>query len=107
MALALTCTPTSPVAKSSFCRIDVDDALANDASAYTTTVYPTEPEIRYYLKFSVGGVEKGRSYVFAPNPYDGTHQFNNYIFPSSGSWTVALCKVSDNSEATTLGVTVS
>jgi hypothetical protein len=86
------------------CRVDVTGAPLNDTAHYDATKYPTEPEIRYYLAFLVGGVEEGRSYQFSPN--GGKHSFNNYIFPSAGAWTVRLNKVSDDSQEATLAVTV-
>jgi hypothetical protein len=106
MAAAVTCTPTAPVATEDFCRIDVTGADMNDSADYDANVYPTRAEIRNYLRFVKGGVEYGRSYVFAVGQ-DGTHSFPNYIFPSSGSWTVTLNRADTDAQLATLGVTVS
>lgn len=107
MAAALTITPASGsvVATSSACRIDVSGADGNDSTAYDADLYPTSPEIRYYITAELGGVEMGRSHVFAPN--GGAHTWDNYIFPEAGSWTLRLKKVSDDSDVATLAVTVS
>jgi hypothetical protein len=106
MSAAITCTPEAPVATTSACRIDVTGADANDTADYDADAYPSRAEIRNYLRFVKGGVEYGRSYVFAAGQ-DGTHSFPNYIFPSSGSWTVTLNRADTDAQLATLGVTVS
>ena len=59
----------------------------------------------YRIDFILGGVTLGRSYLFTPN--GGAHQFNNYIFPTAGSWTVNLMDTADSeTQAATLAVTV-
>lgn len=86
--------------------VHVDSATQNDDTAYDSALYPASPEIRYYLTFEKGGSELGRSYVFAVDE-NGDHDFMNYIFPSSGSWSVHLRKVSDDSSVANASVTVS
>jgi hypothetical protein len=68
--------------------------------------YPSSPEMRYYLTFELGGAIRGKSYVFGVDETGG-HLFNNYIFPSAGSWTVRLSNAADNSSVATTAVTVS
>lgn len=106
MAAALAITPASGsiIATVSACRIDVTGADQNDDTAYDPDLYPASPEIRYYVTAEVGGAEKGRSHVFSPN--GGKHSYDNYIFPSAGSWTLHLRKVSDDSSVANLAVTV-
>lgn len=106
MAASLTCTPEAPRAKIDACRIDVAGADVNDAADYDANEYPSRAEIRNYLRFVKGGVEYGRSYVFAAGQ-DGTHIFPNYIFPSDGAWTVTLNRADTDAELATLAVTVS
>lgn len=106
MSAAVTCTPTAPVHGASSCRIDVTGATVNDSTAYDANVYPTEPEVRYYIAFLLSSTERNRSYRFAPAS-DGTHSFDNFMFDTAGTWTVNLNKVSDDSTAATLSVTVS
>jgi hypothetical protein len=101
----LTCTPTSPRATVDYAKIAVDAADQNDAGAYTTTAYPTMPELRYYIKFSEGGVEKGRSYVFSVDE-NGDHLFNNYLFPDAGTYDVTLHNAATDAQVATLSVTV-
>jgi hypothetical protein len=98
----VTCTPASPRATVSFCRIDVDAATQNDDAAYDADLYPASPEIRYYLSIEEDAVEKGRSYVFSVNE-DGKHVFPNYVFPDSGTYVVHLRKVSDDSSVADTG----
>lgn len=104
MAVTVTCVPAAPTAKSDFCRIDLAGLDTNDTTAYDNTKYPTSPAVVYYLTFEVGGNVVGKSYVFTPN--GGKHSFNNYIFPSSGSYTVRVSK-SDGTSVKTQSVTVS
>ena len=95
--VAVACTPTSPVARSSACRIVVTDADANDVAAYDENKYPQEPQIKYIVAIVDSDSEvQGVSPVFSPNPDDGTAlPFPDYIFPKAGTFTVALMKTSD------------
>jgi hypothetical protein len=106
MSISITVTPTSPVAVTSAARIDIAGASANTLVGYDPAKYPSSPEIRCYLAFLKGSTELGRSYVFAVGE-DGKHVFNNYIFPSSGSWTVKLFNADGDVELASQGVTVS
>jgi|SRR6185503_10272688 len=101
MAASITVTPASPVAVAEACRVDVADNETNTGASDTDN-YPVQDELRCYLAFIKGGVEYGRSYVFS----GVTHSFNNYIFPSAGSWTVKLFDASDDSELASQAVTV-
>lgn len=106
-ALAITPASGSITAKSTVCRVDVTGASVNDATAYNSTVYPTEPAFVYYLLFDApAGTDDGKSYLFSPGA-DGTHTFNNYIFPVAGSWTVRLRNNATGGDVATLSVTVS
>lgn len=108
MSVAIACVPASPVAASSACKITVTGADQNTNTGYLGdgTQYPASPEMRYYLAFEKASVEYGRSYVFGVSD-DGTHEFNNYVFPSDGSWTIALYNAADDSSVQTQAVTVS
>ena len=106
MAITIAVTPASPKATKDFCRFDIAGASENDAAAYDSTKFPSEPQIKCYLKFTKGGIEYGRSYVFAVAA-DGTHEFNNYVFPSSGSWSAVLCRADNDAVLKTQAVTVS
>lgn len=106
-AVAVTCTPSAPVATVDFCKVTVTDADQNDdAATPDTDNYPVQDEIRYYLTFEKASEELGRSYVFGVNE-DGGHVFNNYVFPSAGSWTVRLNDAADDSSVATASVTAS
>ena len=103
---AIAIVPAAPIAITSACRVNVTDAPVNDSAAYDANLYPTEPEIRYYLAFEKAGADTGKSQVFSPAA-DGSFEFNSYIFPEAGSWTVHLRKASDDSSSANLAVTVS
>lgn len=106
MAVTITLTPAAPRATKDFVKMDVAGQPENDTADYDPDDYPSEAEIRCYLKFVKGGVEYGRSYVFATSA-DGTHQFNNYVFPSAGAWSAVLCRADNDAVLKTQAVTVS
>jgi len=103
-ALAITPASGSITHAKTICRVDVSGAPANTLTGYDPAKYPSSPAVRYYIAFIVNAVEEGRSYVFGVN--GGKHSFNNYIFPSAGTWTLNLCDVKDDSTAATLSVVV-
>ena len=88
-----------------FAKVLVEGADPNDTTAYTTVSFPTSPELRYYLSFTKGGFEYGRSYVFGVAS-DGTHEFENYVFPTAGSWSVLLKNAVTDATVATQAVTV-
>ena len=104
--LAITPASGSITAKRSVCRIDVTGANQNDDTAYNPALYPASPEFRYYLLFDApSGTDDKKSYKFAVAD-DGTHTFNNFIFDVAGSWTVRFRNAANDSDVTTLAVTV-
>lgn len=102
MAASVTVAPASPVSTGDFCTVTVAGADQNDDSAYDSEDYPASPELRYYLSFRKSTTEYGRSYVFGVDE-DGGHVFPNYVFPSSGTWTVTLRDDSDDSQVASSG----
>ncbi len=106
MAVTVDVTPDAPVAASSVCKFDIAGLDLNDLTAYDAGATPTAPEVRYYLTFELASVEMGRSPIFACDA-DGEWQFNNYMFPEAGSWTVEVRLVSDDSSVKSQSVTVS
>ena len=98
--------PAAPIAVTSACRVNVTAAPVNTTVGYDPTAYPTEPAVLYYLSFECTGQDSGKSQVFQPAA-DGTFEFNSYIFPAAGSWTVHLRRAADDSSAANLAVTVS
>jgi hypothetical protein len=107
MAVSVTLDPVAPRATIDVVRVTVDDADQNTTTGYDVDVYPTSPEVRYYLTFEEGSVEYGRSYVFGVSE-SGGHEFNSYVFPHDGTWTVHLRNVADDSSVVDSGnVTVS
>ena len=99
-ALAITPASGSITAKKTVCRINVTGASANRAPDNTGGAYA------YYLLIdSPAGVDDGKSYAFNVGA-DGKHEFNNYVFPAAGSYTVRLRDASNDTDVTTLAVTV-
>lgn len=99
----ITVEPAAPTAVVDACRIDVAEMAVNTSAAPDTAKYPVQDEVRGYLAFLLGGVEYGRSYVFA----GPSHSFMDYIFPTAGSWVVHLKDASNDSDIATQAVTVS
>jgi hypothetical protein len=103
---AIAIEPAAPIHVTSACRVNVTDAPVNTTVGYDPTKYPTEPAVLYYLAFECAGQDTGKSQAFQPAA-DGGFEFNSYIFPAAGSWTVHLRKVEDDSSVANLAVTVS
>lgn|SRR5678815_5595103 len=104
MAIHLVPSVASPRAAIDAVRVDVDGVSVNDGAS-DTDEYPVQTELRAYIAFLLGGVERGRSYVFTVAS-DGTHAFNNYIFPEAGSWTMRLCRASNDATLKSQAITV-
>lgn len=96
MAVTITTTPASGsiVSKKDVCTFAIAGSVPNDTGGNDPTHYPADPENRFVMTFKVGGVEVGRTQVFGTTPI-GAFQFNSYIFPVSGSFTVQLYNVTD------------
>ena len=104
MAIELTPSVASPRAKIDAVRVDITGVETN-TGASDTDEYPVQEELRCYLGFEVGGEEFGRSYVFSVGQ-DGTHEFNNFIFPEAGSWSMVLRSAADDSSLKSQAITV-
>ena len=96
MAAAITVTPASGLitSKKTVCTFAIAGAPTNDTGNNDPTKYPADPEFRYVMTFVVGAVEVGRTQVFGTTP-DGAFEFNDYIFPSAGTYTVQLYDVTN------------
>jgi hypothetical protein len=105
MAITLTPSVAEPRAKIDAIRVDVAGASPNDVADYDPGAYPSQAEIRCYLAFVLAGADEGKSYVFAVGQ-DGEHVFNNYIFPTDGSWSIELRRADDDSVLATEAITV-
>ena len=92
----ITVTPASGsiVHGKTVCTFAIAGTEPNDVSEYSAALYPTEPEQVYYMAMVVGGVEVGRTQLFGTTP-DGAFEFNGYIFPSAGTYTVKLTSAKD------------
>lgn len=87
-----------------FVKVTVAAADQNSGS-FDPTAYPTTPEMRYYLTFEKSSAIQGKSYVFGVDETGG-HVFSNYVFPSTGSWTIRLSNARTDASVATLAVTV-
>jgi len=112
--LAIVPASGSITAERTVCRVTTAGAPDNTLTGYDGSIdntptgqhqYPASPAENYYIAFLVGGKEKGRSYVFNPGS-SGVHVFNNYIFPSAGTWTLNLVRTRDTGTEATLSVVV-
>lgn len=87
-------------------RVTCTGAPNNDSTAYDASIYPTEPQLAYYFKFAKSGQDSLVSPHFSTNSA-GTAEWDDVLIPASGSWTLTLNKVSNDSVAATASVTVS
>jgi len=108
MAVTVTPTPASGdiTAKVTVVKFDLAGLDLNDDTDYDAAAYPTWTELRYYIAFELGGIELGRSPEFGPN-FEGEWQFNNYIFPEAGAWSVVVYDAATDISAKSQAVTVS
>ena len=108
MAVTVTPTPASGAitAKGTVVKFDLAGLDLNDSTDYSATAYPTWTELRYYIAFTLGGIELGRSPEFGPD-FEGAWQFNNYIFPSAGAWSVVVHNAATDATVKSQAVTVS
>ena len=77
----------------------------NDTTAYSSTIYPTEPEIEYYFKFSLAGEDDLKSHLFSTNSLS-VAQWDGVILPAAGTWTLDICDASDDSVTATASISV-
>ena len=103
MAAALTISPPSGeiTAKLEVVRVNVTGAEVNNADG-------TQHRYRIRLDAPAGFeylADSGYSYVFNVSA-TGTHEFNGYIFPVAGAWTVRLHDEEADTDAATAAVTV-
>jgi len=96
MAVTITPTPASGsiTAKRDVVTFAISGADPNNEGGFNSALYPTSPEFRYVMTMVVGGIEVGRTQVFGVTP-DGAFQFNGYIFPEAGTYTVQLYDVTN------------
>ena len=94
MAVTITVIPASGsiTATKDVCTFAISGAPENDSGSFDANKYPTQPEYRYVMTMVEGGTERGRSQVFGVTP-DGAFEFNDYIFPTAGTYTVQLYDV--------------
>lgn len=86
-------------------RVTCSAVSNNDATAYSTAIYPTEPQITYYFKFSLTGEDDLVSPVFSTN-VDGIAAWDNVLLPAAGTWTLGVYKTADDSSVATASVVV-
>lgn len=106
-SLSITPASGSITATVSVCRIDVAAADQNDLTAFDADLYPTSPELRYYvLADAPAGTDDLKSHAFSPDE-TGAHSWNGVVFPAAGNWTLRLRDASDDSDVATAAITVS
>lgn len=88
------------------CEVTATGLTINDSTAYDITKYPTEPAVTYYLRLAATGQQTLKSPVFAPSPA-GAAEWHDVIIPAAATWTLTVCKVSDDSVIATASVVVS
>lgn len=96
MAVTITPTPASGsiTATKDVVTFSISGADPNDEGNFDADAYPTSPELRYQMYMTVGGEVVGKTQVFGVTP-DGAFQFNGYIFPVAGTYTVQLYDVTN------------
>lgn len=104
-AVAITPASGSITAVKTVCRVTCSAVANNTVTGYSTSIYPTEPQVTYYFKASKTGADALKSPVLTTNAAQ-IAAWDTLIFPSAGSWTVGIYKTSDDSSVATTSVTV-
>lgn len=103
MPAALSITPASGAitARKSACRVNVTGADVVNTNG-------TQKRYRVRLTAPSGSESEawsGYSHLFNVSA-DGKHEYNGYIFPGAGSWSVRLHDEEEDTDVATLAVTV-
>jgi hypothetical protein len=110
MSAAIAATPAAPTSKKDGVVATITGQSSNDSSAYDTTKYPVEPEIRCYVKFQApAGHTPGddiKTTQFSTDSAGGMATLPLFL-PDAGTWVVTLRKASDDSQLATTSVVVS
>ena len=103
MAAALTVTPPDGeiTAKLDVVRVNVTGAEVNNNDG---------TQHRYRIRFDAPAgfeylADSGYSYVFNVSA-EGKHEFNGYVFPVEGAWTIRLHDEEADTDEATLSITV-
>lgn len=103
MAAELTITPPDGeiTAKLDVARVNVTGADVNndDGTQHRYRIRFTAPAGLEYL------ADSAYSYVFNVSA-DGTHEYNGYLFPVAGAWTIRLHDEETDTDEATLAITV-
>lgn len=104
-AVAISPASGSITAIKTVCRVTCSAVANNDTSAFSSSIYPTEPQITYYFKLAATGQPTLKSPVLSTNASQ-VAAWDNVIFPAAGTWTLTINKTSDDSVTATASVTV-
>jgi hypothetical protein len=97
-------SPPDIVAGETVVFVSSTDLPANTLTGYDATKYPASPAVNYYFLATKAGQDDLRSQVFGPD--DGHGEWNDLIFPASGTWAVGVFDVADDSQIATTNVSV-
>ena len=86
-------------------RVTCADVSNNDSTGYDTDLYPTEPQISYYFKFSLSGQDSLTSPILSTNS-GGIAEWDGVILPAAGTWTLGIYDASDDSTTASASVVV-
>jgi len=76
-------------------------AVHSNANSVDGVDETTNAEVRYYLSAECTGQDTAKSPQFS-----GDFEWDGWVFPAAGSWTLHLRQVSDDSSVADLAVTV-
>lgn len=114
MAIAITVTPSTGTAATTFHHVEVSGLDDTDFSTYDSTPdanstepYRAEVSLTYYFQFSEGGLIKGRSHVFTPDSSTGKAVWDSVMFPDAGTYTVSVHRSTTGATLKSTSVVVS
>jgi hypothetical protein len=102
---AVAANPTSGTHLSTVFDVSCSAIAANDTRAWDAALYPSEPQITYYFKFSLSGQDSLKSPVFSTNS-EALAEWHGVILPAAGSWTLGVYGAADDGTIATATVVV-
>lgn len=105
MTASVTVTPASGTAVKTVFRATCSEVPSNTATGYDNTHYPASPQVTYYFKASATGKTTLKGPVFSTN-VGGTAEWDDFIIPDAGTYTVGVYATSDDSLVSGASATV-
>ena len=99
----IACVPTTATKDNTCVRVDAAGLTVNDSAAFSASIYPTEPQILYYIEATGSGGTTLTSERFGGPAFS----VQCWMFDAAATYTVAVKKDSDDSTVASTTIVVS